>query len=124
MRLPRLRIRLRTLPILVALAALTLGAWQMWRRLTLCLERARMYADLRSTCSTMLQWIEVGELREGPLSDPVEVKRLREMCGDRAAGYRYVADRPWLPLPGEPEVVRSRPARASAAIGGRRSRMT
>jgi hypothetical protein len=111
MRLPRLRLRLRTLLIAVAVMGLALGGWTMWRRREFCLERAQTYANTVS-------------FQHQQASHHEQLARLYRDAGQdatpeegRAAGcrafaewaytlgvrYRHVARYPWLPMPRGPE---------------------
>ena len=97
----RPRIRLRTLLILVALAASALGGRRLWQRRERCLEMATILDVLT-------------ESEESPYTNvfwdgfpPPEFEELIRLPPERlrllAERYRYVADHPWLPLPREPE---------------------
>src|SRR5262249_51069267 len=79
----RLQIRLRTFLILVALLALGVFGWKMWRRRQYCLEMAAYYDG-----SPAYFFPKHGR-----------PKRLTSLI----LTYRHVADHPWLPLPREPQ---------------------
>ena len=101
MRLPRPapRVRLRTAMIGVAVVALAIGGWQMWERRRICQERARFYE------SAMTHWI-LFPWDPGPPTTPEEwgASLAKKSAEGRAwiRYYRYLADRPWLPLPDDP----------------------
>jgi cytochrome oxidase assembly protein ShyY1 len=94
MPLPRLRprLRLRTLLIAVAVVAVVLGGWQMWRRREWRLERARLHRRLAESARAG----RASMLRFPPNPEWAEK---HEQLSRR---YEEVAWFPWLPPPRDP----------------------
>jgi hypothetical protein len=100
---PRLRSRLHTLVIAVAIVGLTLGGWTMWRRREYCLRWVRAYVSreraLRSVPRTRAGDLVRYDLGAGQFylaEEAADDERLAER-------YRQVARYPWLPLPRKAE---------------------
>jgi hypothetical protein len=93
------RFRLRTILIAVAVMSLALGGWISPRR-AVCLARAMECERMMDRLSTVIPSRRPGE--------PPRRLVLDYLVGSfgryyRLAEYdRYLADRPWLPLPDEP----------------------
>src|SRR5262249_27578801 len=125
MRVPRLRIR--ALLVLIALIALALGGWRMWKRREVCLGLARertteaegLDLNIHRFVHVVDHWrTEQERLQRQPreewphyIESPFRnARRIEEdvlpdsraraaRAHSMAARYRYVADHPWLPLP-------------------------
>ncbi len=126
MRLPRLRLRLWTLLIAVAVAGLAMGGWQIWRRREHCLNEAAWHARQEqlsnegivlfakgeaSFRNLMEEARRAGETEEAEeLAREVERYRAQEELERAGAGFHAskqreflrAASRPWDPLPSDP----------------------
>ncbi len=92
MQLPRLRLRLRTLLIAVAVVAVVLDGWRVWKRREWRLERVRLHRRLAASARAG---------RDGMLSfkpHPEWAEKHEQL----SRLYEGVAWFPWLPPPHDP----------------------
>src|SRR4051794_23117201 len=105
MRPPRLRLslRIRTLLLLVALAALVIGGWQMWPRWEYCIELALDHEKTADEISVMANLVSPFSTTTQRAKDQALIQGKAERRRRFAKQYRHVARYPWLPLPREPD---------------------
>src|SRR3954463_10527774 len=103
MREPRLRFRLRTLLIMVAVVAMLMGTERMRRRWVFYRQRATMYGRL----ATILREGRQITYRKGTgptvMLGHADMIRLSTYYANKSQAYRRVASRPWQPVPPAPE---------------------
>ena len=118
MRLPRFRIRLRTMLILVAIVALVIGGLARRERQRDLLHRRQSYTLLARRYAQAERfhkwWASLGERLEATFGDArwyqtvllevSEVERVAEEEGLMRVKYERAAAAPWLPIEPDPRV--------------------
>jgi hypothetical protein len=110
--MPKFRLRLRTMMILVALLGLLAGAEVAWQRREFCLKQAREFGFWEEMNRGRIAGLEAGaaanrdsssvlhRTKAADAADQAVRARIEaERCARVRRMYEYTAARPWLPLP-------------------------
>jgi hypothetical protein len=101
MLIPRLRLRLRTLLLLVAEVAVSIGGSQMYRRWVYLRERAAFYADVDKKC-------RFGFLYPNGKMYISAQPRAADEAAEKRRRCEHAAWRPWQAIPSD--LIESRPS--------------
>jgi hypothetical protein len=103
MLIPRLRLRVRTLVLLVAVAAVSIRGSQMYRRWVCLRERAAFYADVEKKCRFGFLY------PNGKMYIPAQ-PRAADEAAEKRRRCELAAWRPWQAIPSD--LIESRPSGA------------
>ena len=106
MLIPRFRLRIRTLLLLVAVVAASIGGSQMYRRWAYLRERAAHFAEVEKMCRFGFLY------PNGKAYVPVQPRAADEAAEKRRQCER-AAWRPWQAIPSE--LIESRPSNSYSA---------